>query len=180
MVLTLPELLPRAGTEDEYAYKARRGLPKWKGHARKLYGVVARYWFGWHWRRRALGWMGVSIGRTYVGRDCFFDEEVPELITIADRATISVRVIVMAHDTFLHTVSPVRIEKYVFIGAGAIILPGVTLHEGAVVAAGSVVNRSVPAYTMVAGAPARPIRVIPPEEHGLVPPPLGRGLPLTS
>lgn len=170
--------MDRAQSQDEYAYKAGRGMSTFRRHSRKLFGVVARYWFGWHWRRRALGWMGVRIDRAYVGRECFFDEEVPELITIEERATISVRVIVMAHDTFRHTVAPVHIGRYVFIGAGAIIMPGVTLSEGAVVAAGSVVTRSVPPYTMVGGVPARVLGTIPPEEHGLVPAPLGRGLPL--
>ena len=45
-----------------------------------------------------------------------------------------------------------------FRSNGAIILPGVTVWEGAIVAAGSVVRRDVPSYTMVAGNPARAIK----------------------
>jgi len=51
----------------------------------------------------------------------------------------------------------IRIEDGVWIGAGAIILPGVTLGRKSVVGAGSVVTKDVPPFTVVAGNPARPI-----------------------
>lgn len=49
----------------------------------------------------------------------------------------------------------VTVGNHVWIGAGAIILPGVKIGEGAVVGAGSVVTRDVPSYTVVAGVPAK-------------------------
>ena len=52
----------------------------------------------------------------------------------------------------------VRIGHDVWIGHGAIVLPGRNIGTGAVVAAGAVVTKDVPAYTIVAGNPARPIR----------------------
>lgn len=52
---------------------------------------------------------------------------------------------------------PVSIGANVWIGGGAIILPGVTIGEDAIVGAGSVVNRDVPAGATVAGNPARPL-----------------------
>lgn len=51
----------------------------------------------------------------------------------------------------------VRIGEDVWIGANAVILPGVTIGNGAVVAAGAVVNRDVAPYTIVGGVPARAI-----------------------
>lgn len=58
----------------------------------------------------------------------------------------------------LYREGKVRIDDGAWIGAGAILLPGVTVGEGAVVGAGSVVTRDVPPNTTVVGNPARPIR----------------------
>jgi acetyltransferase-like isoleucine patch superfamily enzyme len=60
---------------------------------------------------------------------------------------------------------PVRIGNKAWIGARAIILKGVTIGEGAVVGAGSVVTKDVPAWTIVAGNPARIIRALTAEER---------------
>ncbi|KPQ41897.1 MAG: galactoside-O-acetyltransferase [Candidatus Methanoperedens nitroreducens] len=53
---------------------------------------------------------------------------------------------------------PVVIEDNVYIGTGAIILPGVTVHEMSVVGAGAVVTKDVPSFTVVAGVPARVVK----------------------
>ena len=55
-----------------------------------------------------------------------------------------------------HT-SPIVIGKHVLVGTGVLVLKGVTLDDGAIVAAGSVVTKSVGAGVVVAGNPARPI-----------------------
>jgi maltose O-acetyltransferase len=55
---------------------------------------------------------------------------------------------------------PIVIEDNVWLGGGAILLPGVTIGRNAVVGAGAVVSRSVPANTVVAGNPATVIREI--------------------
>ena len=57
-----------------------------------------------------------------------------------------------------HSQAPVTIYNDVWIGANVTILPGVTIHEGAVVAAGSVVTKNVEAYTIVGGIPAKIIK----------------------
>jgi acetyltransferase-like isoleucine patch superfamily enzyme len=54
--------------------------------------------------------------------------------------------------------APVVIEDDADIGLGAILLPGVTIGRGAVIGAGAVVTRDVPAYAVVAGSPARILR----------------------
>jgi acetyltransferase-like isoleucine patch superfamily enzyme len=58
------------------------------------------------------------------------------------------------------TVRPVVVRNKAWIGFNVIVLKGVTIGEGAVVAAGSVVTRDVPDYTLVAGNPARIVRSV--------------------
>ena len=55
---------------------------------------------------------------------------------------------------------PIRIEDKVWLGANVTILPGVTIGEGAIVAAGAVVTKDVAARTVVGGVPARVIKKI--------------------
>jgi acetyltransferase-like isoleucine patch superfamily enzyme len=54
----------------------------------------------------------------------------------------------------------VKIGDHVWIGASAIVLKGVTIGMNSIVAAGSIVTKDVPPYTLVAGIPARPMRSI--------------------
>ena len=61
--------------------------------------------------------------------------------------------------------APVRIEDDVWIGAAAILLPGVVVGEGSVVAAGAVVTGNVPPRVVVAGVPARVVRSITDEDR---------------
>jgi acetyltransferase-like isoleucine patch superfamily enzyme len=67
----------------------------------------------------------------------------------------------LGHDprspTFADRGGPVSVGDRAWIGFRAIVLPGVTIGEGAVVGAGGVVSRDVPPFTIVAGNPARPI-----------------------
>lgn len=56
--------------------------------------------------------------------------------------------------------NPIHIKRNAWIGAGATILPGITIGENAIVAAGAVVNKDVAANTIVAGVPAKTIKSI--------------------
>ncbi|HST75981.1 MAG TPA: sugar O-acetyltransferase [Acetobacteraceae bacterium] len=58
----------------------------------------------------------------------------------------------------LEAARPIHVGNDVWIGGGAIVLPGVTIGDRSVIAAGSVVTRDVPPDMLVAGNPARPLR----------------------
>lgn len=62
--------------------------------------------------------------------------------------------------------NPILVDDHVWIGAGAMIMGGVTIGRGSVVAAGAVVTKDVPPMTVVGGVPAKPIREIQEFEAG--------------
>lgn len=104
-----------------------------------------------------LAWMGVKVDPKvqFIGLETYIDDVFPELITIGSGVVISMRCTILAHDDASHTVAPVDVGNNSFIGAGAILLPGVNVGEGAIVAAGAVVSKDVPAGATVGGVPAR-------------------------
>lgn len=101
---------------------------------------------------------------TYLNRSVSID--CTQEITIGDYCAISDNVQILdsdfhtiTHDEKTSTMSkPVHIGNHVWIGRSAIILKGVTIGDGAIVGAGSVVTRDVPAKCLVAGNPARVIK----------------------
>ncbi len=104
---------------------------------------------------------GLVVGQNvHIGPMCFLDPDTCWMISIGDNSTLGPRVTVLAHDasTRRHIgftkIGRVIIGKNVFVGAGAIILPGVTVGDNSIIGAGSVVTKDVPAGTVVAGAPA--------------------------
>jgi acetyltransferase-like isoleucine patch superfamily enzyme len=84
-------------------------------------------------------------------------------VSIGDETGLAIGVVIM--DSDFHPIrhqdsisAPVVIGKKVWVGARATILKGVTIGDGSIVAAGSIVTRDVPANTLVAGVPAKIIR----------------------
>ena len=109
-------------------------------------------------RVRLNRWRGVNIGKdVWIGYDAIIETSYPELVTIHDRAPIGIRVTIIAHN---REQRGVVIEEDATLGPGVIVPPAVTIGRGAMVTAGSVVTKSVPAKTMVQGNPAQPIATI--------------------
>ncbi|MBL0744467.1 sugar O-acetyltransferase [Chryseolinea lacunae] len=106
-----------------------------------------------------------------IGKNVFINHACSFLdmggITIEDDVQIGPRTNLVTEN---HPVDPsmrkhldlksILIKRNVWIGAGATILPGVTIGENSIVAAGAVVNKDVPANTIVGGVPARVIKQI--------------------
>ncbi|GAB2668109.1 sugar O-acetyltransferase [Flavihumibacter cheonanensis] len=114
----------------------------------------------------------INYGRnTQIGKNVFINFDCVFLdlggITIEDNVMLAPRVSLLSEG---HPVSPaerhglvpgkIHIRKNAWIGANATILPGVTIGENSIVAAGAVVNKDVPDNTVVAGIPAKVIKTI--------------------
>lgn len=124
-------------------------------------------------RLTALRWCGFHIGReTYIADGFIVVEELADRdnLTIGDRVSMGPRVTIVtsSHPNASRIAGvapvakgPVVIEDDVWIGAHVVILPGVRIQRGAVVAAGAVVTQDVPPLTIVGGQPAKPLRTLP-------------------
>lgn len=107
-------------------------------------------------------WVGE---KAYIGPGVFMD--MAESITIEAEAVIAPQVMLLTHGDvgdrmlakkIMRKAGPVLLKEGCWIGARAIILPGITIGKQAVVGAGTVVTADVPDFTMVAGVPAHEIR----------------------
>lgn len=104
----------------------------------------------------------IKIGEgTIIGDNAFLDGR--DKLIIGNHVDIASGVMILnsEHDInsedFHATQAPIKIGDYVFIGARAIILPGVTIGKGAVIAAGAVVTKDVADFAIVGGVPAEVI-----------------------
>lgn len=110
--------------------------------------------------------------KVYIGPDLIVASIISEKschLKIGDRVAIGPRVtLVLSSDAnwsrLMEIIKPVKstviLENDCWIGAGAIILPGVKIGEYSIVGAGAVVTKDVPANTVVAGTPAKIINTI--------------------
>ena len=105
----------------------------------------------------------IEIGNnTVINRRTYLDGRAS--LKIGNNVNISHQTLIqtMTHDPqncdFVVLCKPVIIEDHVWIGTRAIILPGVTIGEGAVIGAGAVVTKNIPSYSIAAGNPAKVIK----------------------
>ena len=119
------------------------------------------------WRSRVIKWAGVKVldaKNTFIGANIIFDTNFPEDIIIESGVRITVGCIFLSHfldvktDTYLR--GKIRVSKNAYIGCSTIICKPVTIGEGAIVGAGSVVTKDIPPYQVWAGNPAKFIRAI--------------------
>ena len=110
--------------------------------------------------------MNINLGENvFINSGCSFQDQGG--IYIGDGTLIGHQVVIATinhsqdpDDRASMTLEPVKIGKNVWIGSHATILPGVTIGDGAIIAAGAVVNRDVPARTVVGGVPAKVIKTV--------------------
>lgn len=112
--------------------------------------------------------LGVRVGEGCRLLSVTFGSE-PYLVTLGDHVSAT-RVSFITHDGGVwvfrdkdpdcDTFSPISVGNNVFIGLGAIIMPGVTIGDNVVIGAGAVVTRDIPSNYVAVGVPAKPIKTI--------------------
>lgn len=79
-------------------------------------------------------------------------------VRVGANSLVAFKTLIDARDLESGDVRPIRIGERCFIGGGSVVMPGVTIGDGVIVAAGAVVMEDVPGDCIVAGIPARVIR----------------------
>ena len=117
---------------------------------------------------------GVNIGKNvFLGGGCILDRAKPNLITIEDYVSLAGNVYILTHSNPTEPlrdilgkqgtkIAPVHIKRGAWISVNCVILPGVTIGENSIVAAGAIVTKDVSPETIVGGIPAKFIKKITP------------------
>ena len=166
---------------DRKKYEELRPRSKFTLFVQKTLNMIARITLHRGLRIWLYRQMGVNIGKDcVVEMFCYLDDQFPELIFFEDHSGPSRHVIIVCHDDVAAKagqngageldfesrhgiVNPVRLKKNSGIGTGSIILPGVTVNEGAMIGAGAVVTKDVPPNSLAVGVPARVVKTFTPE-----------------
>nr|WP_218652815.1 acyltransferase [Paenibacillus sp. 79R4] len=144
-----------------------RTVSPWKGVKNFIFIQIARYCpilslKNWIYRHI----LGMKVGEhTAFGLMVMVDVFFPEKLTIGRNSVIGYNTTILAHEYLIreYRLGEVHIGNEVMIGANTTILPGVTIGDGAVVAAGSVVHKDVAPGSFVGGNPLREIERKSPE-----------------
>ncbi len=123
--------------------------------------------------------MGCKVGRgCFIGDNVRIDTGHADMITLEDNVSIAGGSRLLCHqrdfsdycvgDDYMklgYNIKPIVLKKGCLIGMESFVMPGVTVGEGAIVGAGSLVVKDVPAWTIVTGRPAKVIKQIPKREE---------------
>lgn len=119
--------------------------------------------------------MGAKVGKgVFIGDHVHFDQNHSNLITLEDNAHIASGTRILCHQRNLkgyckgddyaklgYRLGPVTLKKGSLVGMESFVMPGVTIGEGAIIGAGSLVTKDIPAWTIATGRPAKVIKEIP-------------------
>ncbi len=119
--------------------------------------------------------MGCKVGKgCFIGDYVRIDTSHTDMITIEDNVSIASGSRLLCHqrdfsnfcvgDDYMklgYVVKPIVLKKGCLVGMESFVMPGVTIGEGAIVGAGSLVTKDVPAWTVAAGRPAKVLKQIP-------------------
>ncbi len=123
--------------------------------------VMCRYIPSLHVKRWLYNSLGMKVGKNVsVGLMAMMDIFFPQLISIGENSVLGYNCTILCHEFLIreYRTGMVEIGREVMLGANSTVLPGIIIGDGAVVGAGSLVNRDIPPGALVAGVPARVIR----------------------
>ena len=119
-------------------------------------------------------WMGAKVGKDcFIGYEVWVDMTNTHLVELEDHVHIANRCLLLCHQRDLsdycigvdyaklgYHKKKIILKKGCLIGMNSMIMPGVTVGEGAIVGAGSLVTKDVPAWTIATGRPAKVVKHI--------------------
>ncbi len=122
--------------------------------------------------------MGATVGKgVFIGDHVIFDLGHADLITVEENAHIASGCRLLCHQRILsdycvgddyaklgYRLAGIHLKKGSLVGMESFVMPGVTVGEGAIVGAGSLVTKDVPAWTIATGRPAKVVKQIPERE----------------
>lgn len=164
--LLIEELLRKEGDSDAISRFIRSAFTN-------IIFELATHFNIWHrFKNMLFRFVGLKIAKdVLISQYTRVDGLLPNLITFEDHTAIGVSSNLITHtfidrgDIRAFLYGPITICKFARIGANVTITPGITVGEGAVVAAGSLVNKDVPPYTLVGGVPAKELKKLDPESY---------------
>ena len=126
------------------------------------------------YRPKIMRRMGCKVGKgCFIGDYVRIDLGHADMITVEDSVSIASGTRLLCHqrdftdyrvdDDYMklgYTIKPIVLKKGCLVGMESMVMPGVTIGEGAIVGAGSLVTHDIPAWTIAAGRPAKVIRKI--------------------
>ncbi len=125
-------------------------------------------------RPRILRKLGCKVGKdVFVGDNVKVDLNHADMITIEDHVHIASGTRLLCHQRNLsdycvgddyaklgYNIKPIHLSKGCLVGMESFVMPGVTIGEGAIIGAGSLVTKDIPAWTIATGRPAKVVKEI--------------------
>lgn len=149
-------------------YKRHKAKKKYKWMTKQMHMIDPAHDIRQkYWKKCGVN----ALGNFNVGYGVYFDATNADHITIEDGVWITSQCLLLCHRRILdeykigddYNKLPYKVENIVLkkgccIGMRSIVMPGVTIGEGSIVAAGSLITRDIPDWCIAAGRPAKPIK----------------------